>query len=79
VLRHDSPIVGTDDLRLGELRAELVEQHRGRDATDRKLPGPVEEAAAIDRALHVRIQENQKLLVEIVSSLAFHVRLLAEE
>jgi len=37
---------------LGELRAELVEQHRGGDAADGEAGRLVEEAAAIDDAVH---------------------------
>ena len=55
-----------------ELRAELIEQHRGGHAADRVLGGLVEEAAAVERAVHVGVEQNEQFLVEIVSGLAFH-------
>ena len=68
----DAPVVGLDDLRFGELRAELLEQHGGRDAADRVLGGLVEEPAAVERAVNVGVEENQQFLVEIVGGLPFH-------
>ena len=71
-------VLGLDDLRLEELRAELIEQHRGGDAADRVLGGLVEKAAAVDRAVHVGVEQNQQFLVEVMGGLAFHSAFLLE-
>ena len=59
VLHLDARVVGLDDLRLGELRAELIEQHRGGHAADGVLGGLVEEAAAVERAVDVGVEQNR--------------------
>ena len=64
---------GAHDLRFGELRTELVEQHRRGHAADRELRGLVEEAPAVECAVHVGVEENQQFLIEIVGGLALHV------
>ena len=69
VLHLDARVLGLDDLRLDELRAELVEQHRGGDAADGILGGLVQEAAAVERAVDVGVEQDEQFLVEIVSSL----------
>ena len=72
MLGLDPPIVRPHDLRLGELRAELVEQHRGGHAADGELRGLVEKAAAVEPAVDVGVEQDQQFLVEIVGGLAIH-------
>ena len=67
-----------DLLRLGELRAQRVEQHRGGHAADREPGRPVEEAAAVDVAVHVGVEQIEQLLVEVVGGLSLHGVLLRE-
>ena len=74
VLHLDARVFRLDDLRLEELRAELIEQHRRGHPPDRVLGGLVEKAAAVDRAVHVGVEQDEQLLVEIMSGLAFHHR-----
>ena len=68
----DPPIVRTHDLRLGEPRAELLQQHGRGDAANRELRGLVEKAAAVERSVHVGIEEDEQFLVEIVGGLTNH-------
>ncbi len=72
IFLHDARVVGRDLLRLGELGAQLVEQHGRRDAADGELLGPVEEGAAIDPPVDVGVEEDEQFLVEVVRGLAFH-------
>ena len=48
-LRLQPLVVGCDLLRLDELRAESLQQHRRGDAAHRELRGAVQEAATVDR------------------------------
>ena len=62
-----------DLLRLGELRAQRVEQHRRRSSPPTaNFAGAIEKAAAVDVAVHVLIEEIEQLLIEILRGLAFH-------
>ena len=72
VLRLEARVLRLDDLRLRELRAELVEEHDRGHAADGKLGGLVEEAAPVQRAVDVGVEQNEQFLVEIVSRLALH-------
>jgi hypothetical protein len=60
-------------LRLGEPGVQRIEQHRGRHSTGGVLRRLVQEAAAINRTVHVGVEQDQHLGVEIVRGLAFHV------
>ena len=40
------------------------------------LPCLVEKATPVDRAVHVRVEENEQILIELASRLAIHARLL---
>ena len=71
-LHLQARVVGLDHLRFEKLRAELIEQHRGGDAADRILGRLVEKAPAIERAVHVGVEQRQQFLVEIMSRLPFH-------
>ena len=66
VLRHD--------LRLGEPGVQGIEQHGGGHAADRELRGAIEKAAAVDVAVHVGVEQDQQVLVEVFCGLAFHLR-----
>ena len=72
-LHLDARIFGLDGLRFEKLRAELIEQNRSGDAADGVLGRFIEKPAAIDRAVNVGVEENEQFLVEIMSSLTFHV------
>ena len=67
-----------DHLRLGELRVERLEQHHGRHAADGELARAIQEAAAVDVAVHVCVEQDQEFLVEISCRLALHVSLLSK-
>ena len=69
-LGDDARVVGSQDQRVDEVGGELVEQHRGGDAADRELRGPLEELPAIDVAVDVGIEQRQQLLVVVVRGLA---------
>jgi hypothetical protein len=73
-LRLDPRVLGLDHLRRHELRAELIEQHRGGHPAHRVLGGLIEKAAPVERAMHVGVEQNEQVLVEVVSGLAFHRR-----
>ena len=51
-----------------------VEQHRGGHAADGVLGGLVEEAAPVERAVHVRVEQDEHFGIEIGGGLAFHGR-----
>ena len=79
VLDHaglEALVVLRDLLGLGEARAERIEEHRGGHAADGVLGRALEEAAAVDVAVHVLVEEVQEFLVEIGRGLAIHVGVL---
>src|SRR6185503_6264819 len=59
-------------LRLGELRGQLVEQHPRGQATHREPGGAEQEAAPVDHAVNVSVEEVQQILRIVTRSLAFH-------
>jgi hypothetical protein len=70
-----NPGIGRRDLlRLGELRAQHVEQHAGRDAAHGELAGAVEKPAPVHVPVHVGVEEDQEFRIEVVCGLAFHWR-----
>jgi hypothetical protein len=71
-LRRDPLVVLGHDLGLGEPRVEHVEQHRRRDAADGELAGALEEAAAIDVAVNILVEQIQQLLIEVARLHALH-------
>ena len=65
-------VLGLDDLRLEELRTELIEQHHGGHAANGVLRGFIQKPAPIERAVDVRVEQNEQFLIEVMSGLAFH-------
>ena len=51
-------------------------RHRGRDAANGIFRGAIEKGAAINATVDVRVEQNEQILIEVVRSLAFHVRVL---
>ena len=37
------------------------------------LPGAIQKAAAIDRSVNVRVEQDEQILIEVIGGLAFHV------
>ena len=74
VLGLDTLVVLGNLLSFGELGVQLIEKHRGSDAADGILLGLVQEPAPIDGAVHVRVEENEQILIELAGGLAFHCR-----
>jgi hypothetical protein len=50
--------------------AELIEQHRCGHAADGEFSGLVEKGPAVDRSVHVGVEEAQNFLIEFVGGLA---------
>jgi hypothetical protein len=57
-----------------ELRIQRVEKHGGRHAGHRELRRAIQKTSAVDRPVHVLVEEVQKLLIEIRRSLSLHAR-----
>ena len=59
-------IGGLDLLAQREIGAQRGQQARGRDTGLGKALRPVEEAAAVDRAVHIGIKKDQQFLVKVL-------------
>jgi hypothetical protein len=66
-------VLGLDDLRLDELRAQLIEQHGRGHAANGVPRGLVQEAAPVQGAVHVGVEQTEQFLIEVMSGFAFHV------
>src|SRR5438034_2172929 len=73
VFALQTPVVLGYLLGLRELGIQRVQQRRRGQSADGKPCGAIEEAATVDRAMNVLIEEVQEFLVEITRLLAVHI------
>ena len=69
VLGFEARVVRPNLLGFGELGAQRFQQARGGHAADGELRRALEEAAAVERAVHVRVEELEHLRVKIARCL----------
>ena len=74
VLGREPRVVLRNLLGLGEPGAQGVEQHGGGDAAHGELGRALEEAATVEGAVDVGVEQDQQLGVEVLGSLQVHPR-----